>query len=565
MNRWMNRRWVVGLAALLWLLALPGRAADASPPRPLASTSWLRAQLGRPDLVVVDASPAPMHRQRHIPGAVPSTLFTFGPADVPVAEVERHLQAWGVGPGHRIVLYDQGGAYMAARLFWDLVHHGLPADRLMILDGGLSKWIADGGAVTAEPTAKPAPGSIRLGGLEADVRVRLPEFLAALADPSANVALDALSPSYYYGGAAFFHRAGHTPHARLMPSEDFYNADKTFKPAAELQRMLDHLGIRREQQVLAYCGGGGAAAVPFFALRYLLGYPRVKLFQESQMGWLADRRELPVWTYGDPHLLRESPWLKAWSNPMLKAFGHSKLSIVDVRPAEAFRLGHVPAAVNLPAAEIERHRPQPEALAASLVQAGVDPSHEALVVSDGGLNAASAMAFLMLEHLGQPQVSIFLDSLERWAELGHEVARPAPAGASSTAPTAAPAGTASPNTPTQRPVPAAPAAGARTARLVTGPVPPAGTQAVVYLASGPQPLARAPQGRVLHLPAAQFLEAGGRPKPAKDIWNLLAQAGVPRYASLVLVADEPGDAAINYVILRLMGFPDVRVWAPSAR
>ena len=50
----------------------------------------------------------------------------------------------------------------------------------------------------------------------------------------------------------------------------------------------------------AHCGGGGAAAVPYFALKHLAGHPKVKLSVESQMGWLQDDRALPFWTYAAP-------------------------------------------------------------------------------------------------------------------------------------------------------------------------------------------------------------------------------------------------------------------------
>jgi len=549
------RIWTLWLAATLpQLAALPCNAADSGVQGHLASVDWLKKNLTSPDLVLVDASPAPLHRQNHIPGAVLSTLFTFGPKDLPVEQIESHLRSWGVGSRQKVVLYDQGGTYMATRLFWDLVHHGLPAERLLILDGGLSKWRAEGGAVTPEETPKPQPGTVRITTLNSDVRVRLPEFLAATGDPHNNVLLEALQPSYYYGGAAFFNRGGHVPHATLMPSEDFYNADKTFKSPREIQRMLDHLSIKREQQVLTYCGGGGAAAVPFFALKYMLDYPNVKLFQESQMGWLQDERELPVWTYSDPHLTRDTPWLKAWASPMLKAFGLSKVSIVDVRAADAFQLGHVPLAVNLPAQAFSSHRQNPAALAALLGQAGVDRSHEAVVVSEGGLNESSALAFLLLESLGQQKVSIFMDSTERWAELGQQVARPAAAGAAGkpSAPLAMPTSPATPY-----------AALPPTGRLVSDPARSQGLYPKVYVASGARPPTRAPEGRVLHLPYSQFLNADGTPRAAKEIWNMLDKAGVPRYAEIVVFADTLGEAAVNYVVLRMMGFADVKVWAPQ--
>jgi hypothetical protein len=32
---------------------------------------------------------------------------------------------------------------------------------------------------------------------------------------------------------------------------------------------------------------------------------------------------------------------------------------------------------------------------------------------------------------------------------------------------------------------------------------------------------------------------------------------VPRYAELVAYSDDPGESAVNYYLLRLMGFPNV--------
>ncbi len=56
-----------------------------------------------------------------------------------------------------------------------------------------------------------------------------------------------------------------------------------------------------------------------------------------------------------------------------------------------------------------------------------------------------------------------------------------------------------------------------------------------------------------------MLYGDGTPKAAKDIWKILVKAGVPRYAELVSFSDDPGEAAVGYFVLRLMGFPDVKV------
>jgi hypothetical protein len=81
----------------------------------------------------------------------------------------------------------------------------------------------------------------------------------------------------------------------------------------------------------------------------------------------------------------------------------------------------------------------------------------------------------------------------------------------------------------------------------------------IYLASGKLLPAKVPDGKVIHVPYAELLNANGTPKAAKDIWNTLAKAGLPRYAEIITFSDDPGEAAANYVILKLMGYPDIKV------
>ncbi len=70
-----------------------------------------------------------------------------------------------------------------------------------------------------------------------------------------------------------------------------------------------------------------------------------------------------------------------------------------------------------------------------------------------------------------------------------------------------------------------------------------------------------PDGKVIHVPYTDLVNADGKPKAAMDIWNILVKAGVPRYASIVIFSDDPGEAAANYFVLKLMGYPDVTVLA----
>jgi thiosulfate/3-mercaptopyruvate sulfurtransferase len=516
----------------------------------LVTVKWLEKNLNNPDLVLLDASFAQIYAKQHIPGAINYDLFTYGVQDLPVADIEKRYQSWGISPGKKIVMYDQGGTYLATRLFFSLDYYGFPAKDLFILDGGLSKWQQAGLPVTKDPTPAPKKGAFKIEKLNAVVRVDLPEFLTASGDPVNNGLLEALEPDWHFGGLAFFVKPGHIPNGIMLPSGDYYNPDKTFKSPEEIRRMLTYLGIRPEQQIYTYCGGGVAASVPFFALKYILDYPKVKLYPGSELEWVSDPRDLPFFTYDAPSLMRETQWLQFWDSQRARMYGISHVSVVDVRPANAFNQGHVPFALNIPADIFRSNITTPGKLAAILGPAGVNASDEAVVISGAGLTKDSALAFAMLEKLGQKQISVFMDSMDKWVQLGQTVTRdPTVVGARKVGqPLAIP--------PTTYPV------AFRKDVIIADPKSTHGVYPKVFIASGKDVPAKAEDGKkVVHVPYTDLLNADGTPKAAKDIWNILTKAGVPRYAELVCFSDDPGEAAINYFILKLMGYPDVKVLA----
>ncbi|HET7730883.1 MAG TPA: rhodanese-like domain-containing protein [Usitatibacter sp.] len=538
------------------LLALSFVVVDSAFGSNLVDARWLASKLESPDLLVLDASPRSLHNKAHIPGAVPVNVMvvaSFGVRDVSVQEIERIYESLGIDPGKKIVIYDQGGSWFGPRLFFQLRYHGFPLQNLAILDGGMAKWQAEGLPVSQEATPAPKGGGFKVAKFEEQERTRPPELLAAAGDRKGSVLVDALGPEYHYGAAAFFNKAGHIPNALLMPAEDLFNADKTFKSPVEIRRMAAHLGIRPEQEVHSHCGGGGAAAVPYFALKYLAGYPRVKLSIESQMGWLQDERDLPFWTYASPALMRDTDWLKSWGGRMMRMYGVANVSVLDVRPPAAYSQGHVPFAVNVPGEVFRGHAKDARKLAELLGASGVDPAHEAVIVTGGGVTKDAALAYVMLEKLGQKKVSLFMESLEspdtldKMARAGFAVTKDATIVGKAAKPTDL--------TVTH----AHYAAGARAGVTIGDGNAAGASHPKVFIASGPAVPTRAVEGKVVHVPYTELLKADGTPKAAKDIWAVLAKAGVPRYAELVAYSDDPGEAAANYYILKLMGFPDIKV------
>ena len=401
--------------------------------------------------------------------------------------------------------------------------------------------------VTSDPTVAPKNDTFKIAKVNEAARAKLPEVVTASGDPAHNVLVDALEPTWHFGQIAPFDKAGHIPNSVLLPRADFYNPDKTFKSPEEIRKMLAYMGVRTDQQIYTYCGGGVSASVPFFATKFIADYPNVKLFTASEMGWLSDDRQLPYWTYDAPILLRDAKWLQFWGGQMLRMYVGSEISIVDVRPAAAFSQGHVPFALNIPAEVFRSNLNNPAKLAELLGPAGVNASHEAVVFSGAGLTPDSALAFVALEKLGQKRVSVLADSIDGWTKLGLRLSKdPTVVG------------------PKKGPhdmsiVPATYPANFRKEVVIADPKSHQGLYPTVYVASGKDVPARTQDGKVVHVPYTELVNADGTPKAAKDLWNILDKAGVPRYAELVCVSDDPGEAAVNYFILKLMGYPDVKV------
>ena len=534
-------KWLRGGVVLTWiscsLVAQEGLRGH------LADVQWLRKQMSEPNVLLLDASSTEKYKAAHIPGAVHANayeLFAYGFGGLSKQEAEEKLQSWGIAPGKKIVMYDEGGSNMATRLFFDLQYQGVPEKDLYILDGGLFKWQKEGLPSTKE-TSPVARSAFRITEQHPEIVVGTSEVVIATGDTAKYAVLDGLDANWHYGGISPFRNAGHIPNSILATDTVFYRDDKTFKSPEEVSQLLAFLGVKREQEVYTYCGGGVAATVPYFAAKYIAGYPKVKVYSASELGWLYDDRDLPSWTYDAPYLMRDTGWLRLWNGQMAKMIRtvlQAPTSVVDLRAADAYAQGHIPYSVNVPAELFRANAASPEKLATLLRTAGVNTNQEVVVVSGSGVTKDSALAFLLLEKLGHKKVSVFSDSMDRWAAAKQPVSKEPMLVETK-----------------MRDYPVA----VREGVVVRDGSPTHGAYPRVYLASGTSAPGRKVDGKVVHVAYSEFVNPDGTLKAAKDIWATLEKAGVSRYAEIVCYSDDPSEAAVNYYALRLMGFPDVKV------
>jgi len=512
-----NRKKFVFISLSTILIFQPSIAQVASREN-LVSADWLNLNLKNAEVLIIDASPSQLYILKHIPGAINYDIFNYGPQNLPVSEIENSYQALGISLGKKIVIYDQGGTFFATRLFFALDYFGFPSKNLYILDGGISKWQEKGLTVTSEPATVPKKGSFKIGKLKNDIRADLSEFIEASGNPENNSLVEALDPDWHFGSLNIFGRPGHVPYAILLPIENFFNPDRTFKSTEEINKIMTYLDIDPGKNVYSHCGGGIAASVPFFAIKYLCGYTSVKLFPGSLLEWTADERELPLWTYDSPYLMRNTNWLQGWGGMM------------NV-PPEVFR------------SNITNNLRITEALG----RAGVDASTEAVVISGGGLTKEAALAFVMLEKLGQNKVSLYMGDADKWNQLGFNVIRDTNALDAKTL------GQDLSGQTSNYPV------NLYNNKIITECRVAQGLYPRVIIASGNELPEQTLEGTVIHLPSTDLLNTDGTPKEAKNIWEILSKAGVPRFAEIVCYSDDPGEAAVTFFILKLMGFKDVKV------
>jgi thiosulfate/3-mercaptopyruvate sulfurtransferase len=268
----------------------------------LVSPEELAGHLDDPDWVVFDTrhdlGDVEKGRRAYAAGHVPGAYFMHLDEDLSgpktgkngrhplpgLAEFAERMNASGVTPGTQVVIYDDAGGSLAARLWWLL--RWLGQDRVALLDGGFPAWQKEGRPVSQEVPA-PRKGNFvprpHLGWT-----VDAP-FLERFHDDAAVRLLDARAAERFAGTQEPIDPvAGHIPGAINRFWKDNLAPEGRFKPGAALRKEFDLLlaGAAPSQSV-NMCGSGVTACHNIFAME-LAGLPGARLYPGSWSEWCSD-------------------------------------------------------------------------------------------------------------------------------------------------------------------------------------------------------------------------------------------------------------------------------------
>jgi thiosulfate/3-mercaptopyruvate sulfurtransferase len=266
---------------------------------PVVSTEFLASQLGKPGLVVFDATKYLPNENKdghagylhaHIPGArffdidLVADPDTDLPHMVPSAgRFAKLMDALGVSNENIVVFYDQKGLSSAARGWWLMGLFG--HDSAAVLEGGLPKWLSEGRPTEAGEPAPAEPGHFAPSFRAA--RLRGIGDIARNLESREELVLDARAAGRFRGEAPEPRpgiASGHIPGSRNVPYTELLYPDHTFLPVEAVRARFAREGVDGTRPVVTTCGTGVSAAILTLGM-VRAGLPPGALYDGSWTEW----------------------------------------------------------------------------------------------------------------------------------------------------------------------------------------------------------------------------------------------------------------------------------------
>lgn len=272
------------------------------------SAEWVAEHAADPDVRIVDVREVHAYLAGHVPNAVhiPEAAVQSSCGGLPASYIGPAATAAlfgraGIGDDTRVVLYSAGenvlGATVVAYSLLRIGHR-----HVMVMDGGFDDY------AQRHPLTQAYPSAVEAGHLTPTLEPTLfidhRDVRAALGSPGV-VLLDARPAHHYLGNSHQWMRNGHIPGAISFDWHQLTHAGATtalrnahrVMPLDEMHALVDATGIAATDDIIVYCGTSREASLLFVLVKFVLGYPRVRLYEGSMTEW-SSLADYPVETAG---------------------------------------------------------------------------------------------------------------------------------------------------------------------------------------------------------------------------------------------------------------------------
>ena len=266
----------------------------------------------RDRIVIVDVTTPAGYAAGHIPGAVFWNSSTEEVAarleavaaltsEIPTGPMmDTYLQRWGVDKNTTIVLTtgapsNGGSAYNMPRSYWSMRYWGFARERVKVLNGGDSLWIAGGNTLTtAVPAITPSTMSVRDNYTGSIACLHLRASVGDVISTVDGMNLGTIDTSAT-GTVILDVRGGSNPSYMMNSRVDDYaqylvsGFPEAFKPVSDITARYASFGVTSSTKMTyVTCASGHRASTAFFILDGLLKWP-VALYDGSSGQWTAYR------------------------------------------------------------------------------------------------------------------------------------------------------------------------------------------------------------------------------------------------------------------------------------
>ena len=275
---------------LVLFLSLSLFASSAKEMPTIVPVSWLEQHLNDKDVVVLDIRDYESYAKGHIKGAVDipglKSLFDEKTWMMPRLDFLKELFSnAGIDNSKKVVIYDNGQFFWAARAYWILEvlgHHNV----------GLLKYSYGDYLKKHLPISMQDAKSKRAEFIPRVNNKEIQTKLSTLMAIGKKTIIDGRKRASYLGKESVAKRYGHIPTAKNYACTNNFQVTKDgsrIKDFSELKKL--YVALPKDKEIILYCAGGAEAALNYIVLNKL-GY-KASVYDGSWKEWGNDNN-VPV-------------------------------------------------------------------------------------------------------------------------------------------------------------------------------------------------------------------------------------------------------------------------------